>query len=96
MRCSLVCHGVPQEAGLHEERCRRWGLASLCRPPQPGSRPGVQEERNKTDEKVMEATLANDPAKLKTLLAQKKHTALGRPDDEGRVAFVGVKKIMMH
>ncbi len=48
------------------------------------------EERNKTDEKIMEATLSNDPAKLKALLTTKKYSTLSRPDDDGRVAYVRI------
>ncbi len=50
---------------------------SLCDP---------QEERNKNDDKIMEATLQNDAAKLRALIEKKKHTSLLCPDDQGRVA----------
>ena len=36
----------------------------------------------------MEAVLTNDAAKLKAVLATKKHSSLTRPDDDGRVAYV--------
>ena len=48
----------------------------------------AQEDRNKIDDKIMEAVLSNDLTKLKTLLATKKFTSLIKPDDDGRVAFV--------
>jgi hypothetical protein len=58
----------------------------VCRAVSWGSH--VQDERNKADDKILDATLANDPAKLKTLIAAKKHTSLSKADDEGRIPCV--------
>lgn len=44
-------------------------------------------ERTKGDDKILEATLAGDAPKLRSLIEKKKHSSLLSPDEEGRVAI---------